>query len=161
MDYRSRYLLLFLISLILISCATKNSNKNYPELEKAQWLLGKWRNSLPEGDLIEFWVPENDSTLAGMGFMVVDQDTIFSDEVYIQQIDKDLYYISIDRSTGKPVEFRLTSSAEKLLVFENLDHDFPQKISYQQLSDDSLIAEISGLKDGKNSFQKFPMQKSK
>ena len=143
----------------MLSCGNSETKKDYPELRKATWLVGKWQNRLPEFDLVEMWVPKNDSTIAGMGFMILNQDTVFSDEIDIQQIDKDLYYISIDRSTGKAVKFKLSSSADKLLVFENPEHDFPQKISYHQFSADSLMAEISGTKEGKESSQKFPMAK--
>jgi len=46
-----------------------------------------------------------------------------------------------------------------LLIFEKPKHDFPQKITYNKISNDSLIAGISGMKDGKESKEKYPMKK--
>jgi hypothetical protein len=45
------------------------------------------------------------------------------------------------------------------LVFENKEHDFPQKITYTKISNDSIVAEISGMKDGKQSKESYPMKK--
>jgi hypothetical protein len=45
------------------------------------------------------------------------------------------------------------------MVFENEQHDFPQQISYQKLSRDSLVAEISGVIKGEFRAQQFPMRK--
>jgi hypothetical protein len=47
------------------------------------------------------------------------------------------------------------------LVFENPKHDYPKKITYTKINDDSLVAEISGILDGKPSSEKFSMKKNK
>jgi hypothetical protein len=48
---------------------------------------------------------------------------------------------------------------EKDLIFENAEHDYPQRISYYHVSNDSLIAEISGNKGGELKSEQFPMRK--
>jgi hypothetical protein len=47
------------------------------------------------------------------------------------------------------------------LVFENPKHDYPKKITYTQITEDSLEAEISGILEGKASSEKFSMKKIK
>lgn len=49
--------------------------------------------------------------------------------------------------------------SETQLVFENLKHDFPQIISYTKVTSDSLVAEISGTKNGQKQKQIFPMKR--
>lgn len=45
------------------------------------------------------------------------------------------------------------------LVFENPMHDFPQIISYTKITCDSLVAQISGEKNGQERKQAFPMKR--
>ena len=47
------------------------------------------------------------------------------------------------------------------IVFENPQHDFPQIISYTKINADSLVAEISGSKNGQELKQTFPMKRVK
>jgi hypothetical protein len=53
----------------------------------------------------------------------------------------------------------MTIGTEKQMVFENPKHDYPQKITYNQIRKDSLIASISGVQLGKPSSEKYEMKK--
>jgi hypothetical protein len=41
-----------------------------------------------------------------------------------------------------PVAFPLVSVTDDTVVFENPDHDFPQRITYQRNGDDSVTATV-------------------
>jgi hypothetical protein len=78
-----------------------------------------------------------------------------------------VYYIPVikDQNEGKPVMFKLITQKDypvngKMASFSNPDHDFPQFVTYE-LKGDSMLAEISGKKDGKDMAEKFPMIKAK
>jgi hypothetical protein len=45
------------------------------------------------------------------------------------------------------------------LVFENPNHDFPNTIIYNKVEKDSLVAEISGMKEGVLKSELFKMKK--
>jgi len=60
-----------------------------------------------------------------------------------------------------PVRFATKTISETQLVFENPQHDFPQTISYTKITADSLVAEISGTKNGHERKQIFPMKRVK
>ena len=45
------------------------------------------------------------------------------------------------------------------MEFENLQHDFPQKISYQNIQNDSLIALVSGIQNGVAKKYEIPMRR--
>lgn len=81
----------------------------------------------------------------------------------LQQIGEQLSYKANVRGQNddKPVAFLLTETKENQLVFENPTHDYPQKISYTQVSKDSLVAEISGIQSGKPSSEKYIMLRTK
>tara|TARA_Y100000815_G_scaffold271620_1_gene298650 strand:- start:17925 stop:18092 length:168 start_codon:yes stop_codon:yes gene_type:complete len=53
----------------------------------------------------------------------------------------------------------MTAINDSLIVFENPEHDYPQKIAYRKVNADSLVAEISGKPKGIMHSEKFPMKK--
>jgi hypothetical protein len=44
---------------------------------------------------------------------------------------------------------------EEQAVFENINHDYPQRIIYKKMLDDSLFARIEGTVDGVDNFEEF------
>jgi hypothetical protein len=57
-----------------------------------------------------------------------------------------------------PLYLRIERNAT---CFENRKHNYPQKISYTQISKDSLVTEISGMQSGKLSSEKYIMLRTK
>ena len=53
-------------------------------------------------------------------------------------------------------EFKLVRATEREVLFENPQHDFPQRISYVLKDDGTLLAAIEGTKDGKTRRVEFP-----
>lgn len=135
--------------------------KTYAEIKKADWFLGRWENNSKEGNLSEIWTKENDSTFHGESYFVIGKDTVFGESVKLWQKENQLIYeVSVrNQNNEKPVEFALTSSSDKQLIFENPKHDYPNKITYNQITKDSIVAEISGMKDGKTKSEQFAMKK--
>ncbi|MEZ0005092.1 hypothetical protein ABH942_000435 [Flavobacterium sp. 28YEA47A] len=135
--------------------------KTYAEIKKADWFLGRWENNSKEGNLSEIWTKVNDSTSHGETYFVIGKDTVFSESVKLGQKENQLVYeVSVKgQNDEKPVEFALTSSSDKQLIFENPKYDYPTKITYNQITKDSIVAEISGMKDGKPKSEQFAMKK--
>jgi Domain of unknown function (DUF6265) len=147
----------------LISCKKemKPETKSYTQLQKANWLLGEWENQTPEAHFTENWIKKNDSTFTAQSFVIAEKDTVFYENVILEQKNDSLFYIvSVkDQNREKPVSFYLTKSSEKQLVFENPKHDFPNKIIYNKVTNDSVFAEIYGTQNGKDRKELFPMKK--
>ena len=160
-------LLLFLLSVtIFVSCKKQdkkeNSIKEYNQLKKASWFLGNWENNSKEALFKENWSQKNDSSYFAESFVIVEKDTVFYEKVDLVETNDSLVYIvSVkDQNKEKPVSFYMTKSSEKELVFENPKHDFPTKIVYTKITNDSLVAAIYGKKDGKEMSELFPMKKT-
>ena len=155
------------LSLSAVSCLKKenadSATKTFAQIEKVNWLVGEWGNTSKEGILTETWTKQNDSILTGQAYFVIGKDTVHSESITLEQKGDDLFYVPVvkNQNEGKPVSFNMTTATETQLVFENKSHDFPQKITYNKISADSLVAEISGLKDGKESKESYPMKKKK
>jgi hypothetical protein len=94
-------------------------------------------------------------------FVVGSRDTVFSEHVRLEDANGKLAYIVTvpGQNNEQPVHFEMTSSNESQVIFENPQHDFPNKIIYNKVGNDSLVAEISGIKKGKPALEKFRMKK--
>ena len=149
---------IFLLLSIIISfnCCTnslpestsQNSIKIYSEIERSSWLI---------------WGKKNDSVFTAKSFVIVKNDTVFSESIRIEQRGNSLFYIPTvkEQNQGQAVEFLLVRYNEGQLAFENLKHDFPQKITYNKITNDSILAEISGMVDCKNKTVQFPFTRRK
>src|SRR5262245_44191919 len=56
--------------------------------------------------------------------------------------------------------FKAKSVAERELVFENLAHDFPQRIIYRRSGADSVIARIEGDRAGQRQPVSYPFKRA-
>jgi hypothetical protein len=142
---------------------TTAQKQDYNTIKQLDWLEGTWKNESQQGRAIETWSRQNDSVLSGKSFFIIGKDTVSSESIRIEQHHQELLYIPVvkGQNDNKPVSFRLVQSGDNQWIFENLKHDFPNKISYTRIGQDSLLAEISGTIDGKASSQQFPMGRQK
>ena len=153
---------LLLLLLAIVSCKESDSNEK-DKIKAARWLLGNWENNSADGNLSETWKKINDSTFQAQSYFIKEKDTLHFETITLQQKGEQLTYSAAvkGQNEDKPVSFKLTTGTEKQLVFENPKHDYPQKISYAQITPDSLVAQISGMQQGKPSSEQFSMKKTK
>jgi hypothetical protein len=163
-DYRPlRKCLVLLVLVVLVNACSKPRPIVEEKLRKAMWLVGKWQNNTPKGVLSEVWRVKNDSTYAGRSSFVVGKDTVSSETVELALRGGKLLYIPTvkNQNGGQSVTFTEKTVTDFEMVFENPEHDFPQRITYTHMSGDSLVAVISGMADGREKSVKFPMQRIK
>ena len=147
--------------LVFISCQNK-SEKKFDKLEKMNWLLGNWENEMPEGVLTETWTKENDSTFSGTTYFIINkEDTVHSEAIILKQLNDELFYRPTvkGQNNDEPVDFKLSSESENSFSFENPKHDYPQKIVYKKVNETNMVASISGMQQGKQSSESYPMKK--
>lgn len=151
-----------LLLLAMVSCKDSDANKN-EKIKAASWLLGNWENKSADGNLTENWEKVNDSTFQAQSYYIKEKDTVHFESIVLQQKGENLTYTATvkGQNNDKPVSFKLKTATDKQLAFENLKHDYPQKISYTQITPDSLVAKISGIQQGKPSSEQFSMKKIK
>lgn len=143
---------------ILFSCSSP-----YSEVDNMSWLVGKWISKVQGNNFLESWIRTNDSTWTGQSEFIKDGKLLFSEEMTITKRNNIFYFISSsnDQNEGKPVKFIAKEVTMDKVVFENLQHDFPQQITYVKNHKDSILAYISGDLDGKNERVNFRMSKAK
>ncbi len=151
--------LVAIVSLIILSAWTMKQTTN--DINKAEWLIGTWENKTQKGSIYETWSKLNDNEFLGKSYIVKENDTIVFETIRLVQEHVGLVYIPTikNQNDGLPVRFTNKTISETQLVFENPQHDFPQIISYTRINADSLVAEISGTKNGLLHKQPFPMKR--
>lgn len=132
-----------------------------PALERAAWLLGTWVQQTARGMAYETWTRESTFTFSGKSYALNGKDTLVFETIQLVQKREGLFYMPAVRGQngGKSVSFKLGRISATEIEFDNPGHDFPQKISYRQVGNDSLIAVISGTVGSKHTSRQFPMKK--
>lgn len=132
------------------------------DLDKTKWLIGAWEQKTARGRMYETWVKASSTEFHGKSYVIKEKDTMVFENIKLAQQANGLFYIPTvkNQNGGKPVSFKAKTVSATEMVFENPAHDFPQQISYKQISKDSLVAEISGTVNGKFKSQKFQMRRS-
>lgn len=132
-------------------------------LAKNNWLIGSWKSLTEKGYSVETWTKINDTLFEGYSYSVKGTDSVPLETVHLAEKKGILYYIPTvnGQNDEKPVEFKLSAHTPNQLIFENPEHDFPTKIIYNQLSADSLLAQISGPVNGSMETRQFPMKRVK
>ncbi len=143
----------------LCAWTAKQSN----DIKKAEWLIGTWENKTSKGSVYETWNKESDDKLLGKSYIIKEKDTIVFENIQLVQEKSGLFYIPTvkKQNNNLPIRFATKTISETKLIFENPQHDFPQIISYTRIGNDSLIAEISGVKNGQERRQTFSMKRVK
>ena len=154
-------ILFIAIAGLLVFCAWSVKHTN--DINKTEWISGTWENKTKRGSIFETWSKTTENELSGKSYMVKGQDTIVFENIRLVQEKEGIFYIPVvkNQNEGLPVRFVAKTISDTKLIFENIEHDFPQIISYTKMSSDSLVAEISGTKNGQVRNQTFPMKRVK
>lgn len=154
---------ILLIIFVLLLQACTNEKKESSKLERSTWLLGYWEMRSPGGSSVtESWVRIDDTSFAGAGkFMDSSGNVVSSEEIRIVLRDGKLCYIPIvdNQNDGEAITFTEADHSDSIMVFENKEHDFPQRIVYTRIGNDSMLAYIEGDVDGETRRIEFPYRK--
>ena len=149
-----------MLLLAVVSCQKKESVEK-DKIKAADWLIGNWENKNPDGILTENWQKLNDSTFTAASYFIKGKDTLHFESIILAQSGETLTYKAIveGQNDGKAVSFHSTIETENQFVFENPQHDYPQKITYTKGTNNTLTAEITGKLNGKQTTERFIMTK--
>lgn len=150
-----------ILSLFMTMSISVLSLQQIPKLKSIEWLLGTWENTNSRGITYETWKKHSDNEFQGRSYKINANDTLVLETISIVEKDNELYYIPTvkDQNSGEPVTFSLIYLSDTEMSFENPEHDFPQAIRYTKINKDSLVAEISGIRDSTSRGIRFPMKK--
>jgi hypothetical protein len=119
----------------------------------AQFLAGHWRSD-KDGILNEeIWMAPKGNLILGMNRTINGLNNDF-EFLRIENRKAGVVFVAQPRG-GKAVEFEQSESHADKLVFRNWTHDWPQKIAYHRVDDNTLEAVVSGKTGGKLVTQTF------
>ena len=134
--------IIIVCSLLLSINIIAQENKTSNSMDELNWLSGYWSSNENEILMEEYWLPISNNTMFGIHRDSFQSGKVFFEYLSIYQKNDSIVYEA--RPMGKnPTMFYLQSFAENQVVFENMMHDYPQRIMYTNL-EDTLIARIEG-----------------
>lgn len=118
------------------------------EIDKLQWMAGTWTQKKGEDTVQESWLGPRGTMMVAVNLTSSAKRKPEYEFLRIATTPTGLSYFA--SPGGKtPVEFKMKEMADKRVVFENLDHDFPQRIIYWLEADGAMKARIEGTVQGK------------
>ncbi len=141
---------LTLMMLLLFGCESAPDDpwKDTGELQKFKWLAGSWQSKRGDKSSIESWQLAEGPSMAGIGMSIRDGDTTVVETMTLTEANGKIVFTADVRGNPAPVPFEMVEWDSSRAVFENTGHDFPQRIIYFPIDDDSLHVRIEGDQNG-------------
>jgi len=118
---------------------------------------GKWKMDVANTEIFEEWTVVNDDELIGKSYSVENGTETIIETLYLKKFGEQWAYIAIPSEQSITL-FALTVYTPKKLIFENKEHDFPQRISYEFHKGGKMTAAIEGLVDADMKRKEFTFQ---
>ncbi|WP_280156238.1 DUF6265 family protein [Piscinibacter sp. XHJ-5] len=147
-----RRMLLLLALLVVVPVRAEDT-----ALTRLGWLAGCWRSESGDAGSGEHWMPLAGGTMLGIGRTVRQGRTVEHEFLQIREVDGRLVYIATP-SGQKTAMFTAARVGDGEVMFENPQHDFPQRILYRR-EGQKLHARIEGMRNGAPRGIDYPMQR--
>jgi len=148
------------VSLLLLQSWEGPAQSQNVSIDKLGWIAGCWERTGKGRVTTEQWMKPSGGMMLGMSHTVANGRTVEHEFIQIiQEENGDIYYVAFP-SRQEKASFKLVKHGEGEALFENPEHDFPQRIIYRLEKDGSLFARIEGTVNGKQRGVDFPMKRA-
>lgn len=142
-----RQALLAAVTVLAAGPVTPVSGQEASGVDRLAWLQGCWEAASPQRTIEEHWMAPRGGGMLGMSRTVRGGRLTGHELVVLRERDGRLVYQA--HPSGQPAaEFPLQTISDSVVVFEDPQHDFPQRIGYRRSAADSLLAWIEGTVNG-------------
>ncbi len=153
---------LLFCSMLLLCSALPTFAADAPvqaKVEDLAWLAGCWASVSGEPGSGEQWSVPAGGSMVGAGRTIKDSKTVAYEFLVIHETsDGGVVYFASPNGQGKTA-FGLVFLDKRGVVFENPNHDFPQRIIYKLKDDGTLAARIEGKVKDEEKGVDFAMKK--
>lgn len=115
-----------------------------PGLDELAWLTGCWAGVKDNRRSEECWTAPAGGMMLGLHRDLRGDGTASFEFLRIAVTAEGLVYYASPGGRQPPIPFRRIAQAPRRVVFENAEHDFPQRILYWRDDDQILHARIEG-----------------
>ena len=151
---RARFSLLACTLFLSVLLAPLRGETPAPAVEQLAWMAGSWEATRGKASIEEHWTQPAGGTLFGVNRTLVAGKTKAFEFLRIETREEGIFYVA--QPGGRPpTDFKLTKLEKQEVVFENPEHDFPQRIIYRKESDGTLHARVEGKQNGKEAGTDF------
>jgi len=133
--------------MLIVAVAAPVAPTQDATVEHLTWLVGYWTNNGDGARMMELWLPPEGGVMLGLHRDVFESGQLLFEFLRIEQRDSMVVYVAAP-SNQPAGEFTLVESGPVRAVFENPDHDFPQRIIYELTDDVTLVARVEGEVNG-------------
>jgi hypothetical protein len=116
-------------------------------IARLSWLQGCWERTTGQRTVEEQWMAPRGKTMMGMS-RTVQGDRVLEYEFLILREQGDQLAYEAHPSGQPTATFVSKTIDEKMVVFEDPAHDFPQRVAYRLDGPDALTAWIEGTTKG-------------
>jgi len=99
--------------------------------QRLGWLQGCWAQITPERTVEEQWMAPRAGSLLGMSRTLRGGKLTAYESVLLRERGERFEYV-VSPSGQATTTFTSTTIGETSIVFENLQHDFPQRVAYER-----------------------------
>ena len=146
---------------LLLSSGFSLAQEKISTINDLAWLKGCWSLSRNGRETTEHWLKPAGGTMLGISRTVADGRTVEFEFIQIrQEASGDILFIA--KPSGQPeATFKLIRGNAREVIFENPQHDFPQRVIYRLQNDGSLLGRVEGVSKGKERSVDFPMNRTR
>jgi hypothetical protein len=124
------------------------------------WMSGCWASTGGERGSGEQWTAPAGRSMLGMSRTVRDGATVAFEFLRITEDENGKVFLVALPSGQQSTTFALLSQSDNEAVFENPEHDFPQRVIYRLMPGNLLVGRIEGTVNGTARNVDFPMKKT-
>ncbi|HEX5718368.1 MAG TPA: DUF6265 family protein [Thermoanaerobaculia bacterium] len=143
------------LSILLMAVALAAPSSSVQDLA---WMSGCWASVGGEAGSGEMWMAPAGGTLLGVSRTVKRGKTVAHEFMQIRETGPgQIAFIALP-SGQKEASFPLVRLSGQEAVFENPQHDFPQRVIYRRVGD-LLTGRVEGSEGGETKGFDFPMER--
>ena len=139
--------MLLILSLVMIAAQA-------PSLQSVAWLHGCWQMRGNGRIVEERWTAPAAGHMMGTGRTIRGDSLVEYEQIILRIVDGALAY-EAHPSGQQPATFTARAATDTMVVFENPQHDFPQRVGYRKAGRDSLVAWVEGTVNGRTRRPEF------
>jgi len=137
--------------------AFQTPSSRAPGIDDVAWLTGCWEYTAGSRSVEEHWLAPRAHAMVNVGRTVQADKLIEYEMILIREQEGRLAYQA--HPSGQPsAVFMSRIIGDREVVFENLQHDFPQRVGYKR-EGDALVAWIEGPRNGQMRRIEFPYRR--
>ena len=149
-----------LVAVVLAVLVARAAGAAEPDLVKLSWLVGCWASDGAESGSGEHWTSVAGKGLLGISNTIRQGKIVESERMEIGYLPDGKLAFTAHPSGQASAVFTLLRITETEAVFENVEHDFPQRVAYAKDGESKLRARIEGTQDGTLRVIEFPMTRT-